>query len=54
MIASARLLTEAGFEPVFGVVAARATKVQFDRMVKWTVEDVPIEPVEIDWDDIDF
>jgi hypothetical protein len=33
MVASARLLSEAGVEPAFGVVGARATKTQFDSMV---------------------
>jgi adenine/guanine phosphoribosyltransferase-like PRPP-binding protein len=54
MVASARLLSEAGVEPAFGVVGARATKTQFDSMVGWKLEDVPIARVEIDWDDLKF
>jgi predicted amidophosphoribosyltransferase len=54
MIAAARLLTEAGYEPKFGVVAARATKEQHDRMIDWKVEDVQVDRDEIDWDDLKF
>jgi predicted amidophosphoribosyltransferase len=54
MIASARLLTEAGIKPAFGVVAARATKVQHESMVDWKIEDVELDRVEIDWDDLKF
>jgi predicted amidophosphoribosyltransferase len=52
MVASARLLSEAGFEPVFGLVAARATKTQFEKMIDWKVEDLQIDRDEIDWDDL--
>jgi adenine/guanine phosphoribosyltransferase-like PRPP-binding protein len=50
MVASARLLTEAGFEPAFGVVGARVTRAQVEPMLIWKVEDVQIARVEIDWD----
>jgi hypothetical protein len=48
------LLSEAEVEPAFGVVAARVTKTQFNSMLGWKVEDVPIARVEIDWDDLKF
>jgi hypothetical protein len=48
LIASARFLSKEGYPPKCGLVAARATKTQHDRMIAWSTETFSLDRVAFD------
>jgi hypothetical protein len=50
VIASARFLSKQGYLPRYGLVAARATKTQHDRMLAWSSEKFPLDPTPFEID----